>query len=493
MIQLIERASYYTNQLAIIAEGQTFTYQQLLERSRSIARYLLDGKADLDGARIVFMVTPGFDYVAIQWGIWLAGGVAVPLNPGSPIVVSAYVIADTAAEMVIASVPYQDLFHDYCGSQGIALKEPVALDSPMGELPTVEVYRNAMILYTSGTTGKPKGVVTTHINIQSQITSLVQAWDWSANDHILNVLPLHHVHGIINVLGCALWSGATCEFLNKFDSKNVFEILSKESMTLFMAVPTIYHQLIQYWESLADIDRKRISMALSKLRLMVSGSAALPVSVLEKWKALSGQTLLERYGMTEIGMAISNPYVGTRRPGYIGAALPGVKVRIVDEQFKDLIDEAQGEILVKGPGVFKEYWGLPEATKDSFTLDGWFKTGDIAFSKNGDYKIVGRSSVDIIKSGGYKISALEIEEVLRSYGEIADCAVLGLPNEEWGELIVAVIVPKRDASLKEKKLDEWMRTQLPKYKIPRTYLFLKELPRNAMGKVVKKELAKSIL
>ena len=166
MIQLIERASYYTNQLAIIAEGQTFTYQQLLERSRSIARYLLDGKADLDGARIVFMVTPGFDYVAIQWGIWLAGGVAVPLNPGSPIVVSAYVIADTAAEMVIASVPYQDLFHDYCGSQGIALKEPVALDSPMGELPTVEVYRNAMILYTSGTTGKPKGVVTTNINIQ---------------------------------------------------------------------------------------------------------------------------------------------------------------------------------------------------------------------------------------------------------------------------------------------------------------------------------------
>jgi len=185
-----------------------------------------------------------------------------------------------------------------------------------------------MILYTSGTTSKPKGVVTTHANIEAQITGLVNAWEWEKDDYILNILPLHHVHGIINVMSCALWSGACCEFLPKFDAKTVWKIIESGRLTLFMAVPTIYYKLISYWEEASSEEQQKMSKAASKLRLMVSGSAALPVPVLEKWRSISSQTLLERYGMTEIGMGLSNSYRNERRPGHVGLPLPSVEMRL---------------------------------------------------------------------------------------------------------------------------------------------------------------------
>jgi malonyl-CoA/methylmalonyl-CoA synthetase len=228
---------------------------------------------------------------------------------------------------------------------------------------------------------------------------------------------------------------------------------------------------------------------MNKFRLMVSGSAALPVSVMEKWEKISGHRLLERYGMTEIGMAISNPYEGERKAGFIGLPLPGVSIRLADEANIELEDtSAPGEIQVKGENVFKEYWHRPEATTSSFTTDGWFKTGDIAEIENGYYKILGRNSVDIIKSGGYKISALEIEEVLRSHRAVSDCAVVGLPDEEWGEIVAAAIVG--DSSLDTDELTSWLKARMPGYRVPRKYLMLSELPRNAMGKVTKNDVKK---
>lgn len=221
---------------------------------------------------------------------------------------------------------------------------------------------------------------------------------------------------------------------------------------------------------------------------MVSGSAALPVSVMEKWYRISGHYLLERYGMTEIGMAISNPYVGERRAGHIGQALPGVEIRICDESDEILPLDQPGEIQVKGPNVFKEYWGKPEATQKAFTGDGWFRTGDIAVLEAGYFKILGRDSVDIIKSGGYKISALEIEEILRTYPNVKDCGVIGIPDEEWGEIVAAAIVSTDNLNLEEMNL--WMRERLPAYKTPRRYLIVQDLPRNAMGKVTKNDLKK---
>ena len=220
---------------------------------------------------------------------------------------------------------------------------------------------------------------------------------------------------------------------------------------------------------------------------MISGSAALPVSVMERWKEISGHTLLERYGMTEIGMAISNPYRGERLAGYVGKALPGVEVRLASEK-DEVIENEAGEIQIKGLNVFSKYWQRIEETKKSFTQDGWFKTGDIAILEHGYYKILGRNSTDIIKSGGYKISALEIEEVLRIHPDIDDCAVIGVEDEEWGELVVAALVTKNDLDISH--LNNWIKDKIASYKTPRKYIILPELPRNAMGKVTKNEIKK---
>ena len=258
-----------------------------------------------------------------------------------------------------------------------------------------------------------------------------------------------------------------------------------------MAVPTIYHKLISYWESLENTKQIEISNGLKELRLMVSGSAALPVSVMLKWEEISGHTLLERYGMTEIGMAISNSYHGERRPGHIGQPLPGVQVKLANESGQLVREGAQGEILVKGPNVFKEYWRRPEATRESFTDDNWFKTGDIAICISDVYKIIGRSSVDIIKSGGYKLSALEIEEMLRTLDGVKDCGVVGIVDHEWGELVCAALVPEnQEAGLDIDQINHSLRANLAAYKVPRKYIILEDLPRNAMGKVTKSELKK---
>ncbi len=349
----------------------------------------------------------------------------------------------------------------------------------------IKISRRAMILYTSGTTSKPKGVVTTHANIQAQIESLVQAWEWEAADHIPLFLPLHHIHGIINIMSCALWSGASVEMFSRFDLATIFDRVRHDAYTVFMAVPTIYTKLIEALEKGTDNERIAVIDGFKKLRLMVSGSAALPASVHEKWSQLTGQALLERYGMTEIGMALSNPYRGKRLPGYVGLPLPNVEVRLKNDAGEIVSAEEQaGEIQIRGPGVFAEYWNRRETTVESFD-DGWFRTGDIAVVEAGYYRIMGRQSVDIIKSGGYKLSALEIEAALLDHPSISECAVVGIPDETWGEAVaVAVVIPK-GVELDLESLRNWSRDRLSYYKIPKRWLVVERLPRNAMGKVTK--------
>lgn len=491
MIKLIEQANRYPERVAIKSKQRDYTYAELLEQSEKIAAALLNGRADLQEARIAFIVDPSFEYVAVQWGIWRAGGIAVPLCVKHPYTSIKYVIEDTRAEAVVYTADYQALVRPLFTDFSIGAIPLEEISKQKAELPDVAAERRAMMLYTSGTTGRPKGVVTTHQNIQAQIQSLVSSWEWQAEDHILNILPLHHVHGIINILSCALWSGACCEFLPKFAPEEIFALFRKGAINLFMAVPTIYYKLIAHWDQLPEADQQAISIALQKFRLMVSGSAALPISTLEKWRDISGHTLLERYGMTEMGMAISNPYRGERKPGYIGQPLDGVTVRIADENDQPLPKGQSGEIQVKGPNIFKEYWGRPEATSESF-VDGWFKTGDIAVIEDGSYRILGRNSVDIIKSGGYKISALEIEEVLRKHPDIKDCGVVGIPDEEWGEIIGASLILEADKTEVPAGLRTWLKDKLPNYKVPRKYIVQEDLPRNVMGKVTKKVLQKTM-
>ncbi|MEP3210630.1 MAG: acyl-CoA synthetase [Maribacter sp.] len=489
MINLVQNAENHLQRIAIKSGGKSYTYQQLLEASKNIAIELLQGKDDLEEKRIAFLVQPGFKYTAIQWGIWRAGGIAVPLCVKHPFSSIKYVIDDTSAAVVICSPDFEELLSPLRNTAEIRFLTSESFPETQANLPDIAMHRRAMILYTSGTTGNPKGVVTTHDNIETQITALTTSWEWHKDDHILNVLPLHHVHGIINVMSCALWTGACCEFLPKFDADKIFEIFGRKEVNIFMAVPTIYYKLIAHYKELDKEGQNEISEALKDFRLMVSGSAALPVSVLEEWKVISGHTLLERYGMTEMGMAISNSYREQRMPGYIGLPLHKVTVRIADEQNTEVAVGSQGEIQVKGPNVFKEYWGKPEATAQTFTEDGWFKTGDIAVFENGCYRILGRNSVDIIKSGGYKISALEIEEILRKHPQIKECGVVGIPDAEWGEIIGAsLILSSNEIDLDA--LKDWLKDKLPGYKMPRKYIFQKDLPRNVMGKVTKKELQK---
>jgi malonyl-CoA/methylmalonyl-CoA synthetase len=484
--KFIESAQQHLDRIAVKYLGKSYTYQDLLVKSEYIAATLLNGREDLQEVRIAFIVNASFDYVAIQWGIWRAGGIAVPLCIKHPFESLKYVIEDTAAEAIIFSDDYFSLISGFKNTNLIDIKN-IGQDS--GSLPKIDANRRAMILYTSGTTGSPKGVVSTHANMEAQVTSLVQAWEWQPTDHILNVLPLHHIHGIINATCCPLWSGACVEFLPRFNPEDIFEILCKGEVNLFMAVPTIYFKLIAHWNELTEDKQKKVSKAFSHFRFMVSGSAALPISVLEQWKNISGHILLERYGMTEMAMAISNPLNGERKPGYIGQALPNVTIRLADDFENEILDSSQGEIQVKGQNVFHEYWGKPEATKDTFTKDGWFKTGDVAVFEEGAYRILGRNSVDIIKSGGYKISALEIEEVLRRYPGIKDCGVVGIPNDEWGEIIGASLIAK-ESEIDMEALNVWLKEKLPNYKMPRKYIFQEDLPRNVMGKVTKKELQK---
>jgi malonyl-CoA/methylmalonyl-CoA synthetase len=352
------------------------------------------------------------------------------------------------------------------------------------ELPPLELSRRALILYTSGTTGKPKGVVTTHGNLQAQVTCLIEAWGWTEGDRILHVLPLHHIHGIVNVLTCALWAGAECHFLGKFAPRKVWERIAQGDLTLFMAVPTIYAKLIAAWEATDSQEQGRWSEACARLRLMVSGSAALPIQILERWQNISTHFLLERYGMTEIGMALSNPLRGERRAGFVGKPLPSVTVRLVNEQGVAVPLGTPGEIQVKGPSVFLEYWGKPEATAQAFR-EGWFSTGDLAVVEEDNYRILGRISVDIIKTGGYKVSALEIENILLTHPAIQECAVVGVEHLEWGEQVCAALVLKPECQLSLEDLRTWTKARLAVYKVPQRLEVVEALPRNTMGKLTK--------
>lgn len=485
-LPFLARARSFAERIAFRTTDSTHTYRQLIDRSAIVASALLREVADLDEARVALLVTPGFEYTASQWAIWRAGGIKVPICLSATEPEWEYALTDSQASIVIADAANAPKIAPMCARLGVRLVNAGDVSGEEAKpLPTIDVNRRAMILYTSGTTSKPKGVVTTHANIQAQIESLVQAWEWSGDDRIPMFLPLHHIHGIINITGCALWSGAMIEPFPRFEINAILDRVRADAYTLFMAVPTIYVKLIQSIEAASAEDRAAIIAGFKKMRLMVSGSAALPASVHEQWTALTGQELLERYGMTEIGMAISNLYHGERRPGSVGAPLPGVEVRLKAENGPVITSEDEpGEIQVRGPGVFAAYWNREQATAESFE-EGWFRTGDMAVLERGYYRIMGRLSVDIIKSGGYKLSALEIEAALLEHPLIAECAVIGLPDDTWGEAVTAVVVLKGDAMLELPVLRDWCKGRLSVYKIPQRLKVVTELPRNAMGKVTK--------
>lgn len=482
---IVTRARSHGDRHAVSAMDGEWTYRELVDASGTVARRLLAGRHDLAEARVGLSMSAGGVHVAALWGIWRSGGVVAPLSQAATAPELEAFLSDIEPECILSGEPPRAELMAAAARAGIpvvVLDRPGVTGADSAALPSIDPARRALILCTSGTTSRPKGVVTTHATITAQITSLVVAWRWTAEDRIPLFLPLHHVHGIINVLSCCLWAGGHLEAFDRFDAGTIVDRVTAGRYTLFMAVPTIYVRLIDLMNSSPPERRRELAAGFAALRLGVSGSAALPASMHDRWAELTGQRLLERYGMTEIGMALSHRYDGERRAGSVGEPLPGVEVRLVDEQGHEVVGEdLAGEIQVRGPTVFLEYWRRPEASRESF-VDGWFRSGDVAVRERGQYRILGRSSTDIIKSGGYKLSALEIEAAVLEHPEVGGCAVVGLSDPTWGEVVAAAIVPAAGKSLAAETVRDWCRERLSPYRIPRIMLVVDELPCNAMGK-----------
>ncbi|KAB8261334.1 hypothetical protein BDV32DRAFT_137469 [Aspergillus pseudonomiae] len=501
------------DKIAVIdtTKNQSFTFSQLLSDTAALKKQILQQlklteTGDLEERRVAFLTPNGYDYVVAQWAIWAAGGVTVPLCTTHPVKELFYTIGDSDPSLIILhpsfahfeislregtknGIPFMDLDPF---TQRVA---PTAVQLPLfsSECP---LERRALMIYTSGTTSSPKGCVTTHENITFQAECLIKAWKYAPSDHLIHVLPLHHVHGIINGLAASFLSGVTVEMHPKFDPQVIWSRWQDwGSSTMFMAVPTIYSRLVDYFEThIRGTDQESAARDGARaLRLVVSGSAALPTPIKAKFAEITGQTLLERYGMTEIGMAIScGLEVEKRIDGSVGWPLPGVQVRLTEKETGQVVEavDEDGQIEIKGDNVFLEYWRRPEATAKEFTADGWFKTGDVARrDASGAYFIQGRASVDLIKSGGYKISALEVERKMLGLDAIQEVAVVGLADAEWGQRVAAVVKQRPGTEpLELQKLRTQLKQEMAPYKIPTVLKIVENIERNAMGKVNKKTI-----
>ncbi|HET6499412.1 MAG TPA: acyl-CoA synthetase [Amycolatopsis sp.] len=429
--------------------------------------------------RVAVWATPSLHTAVAVVGALLAGVPAVPVNPKIGERELDHIVSDSAPELVLAE-PGAVL------PAGLAAlpRLDIGLTGTPGALPEEpDPEAPALIVYTSGTTGPPKGVVLPRRAIASTLDALEGAWQWTADDILVHALPLFHVHGLIlGILG-PLRRGGSVRHLGRFSTEAIAKELGADA-TMMFGVPTMYHRIA------GEVDENpELAKALGRARLLVSGSAALPVHDHQRITAATGQQVVERYGMSETLMNTSVRADGERKPGTVGVPLADVELRLVDEA-GEVVDatETVGEIQVRGANMFTEYLNRPDATAEAFT-DGWFRTGDMATrDADGYVRIVGRKATDLIKSGGYKIGAGEIENALLEHPGVAEVAVTGEPDADLGERIVAWIVPADGAAPEEQELVDHVARLLTPHKRPRVVHFLDSLPRNDMGKVLKRAL-----
>lgn len=460
------------------------------------------------GDRVGLQLSKCLEFILLHLATVRLGAITLPLNLAYPPDELKYFLEDSGAKLFYALESSKEKILPML-SQLPDLQECIFLDpskpgkfhlmianskegglqSPVSKSQTSNspnsLSSTAVIIYTSGTTGRPKGAEITHGNLASNLDALHIAWGWTPDDILLHVLPIFHVHGLFVALHGALNAGATTLLMREFDARKTLQTLVDRRCTVFMAVPTIHQRLLDVPDA-KDFD-------LSHVRLITSGSDRLPDEVFTGFQQTFGHTLLERYGMTETGMNCSNPLHGERRMGSVGLPLPGVEVRIVDPETGDMLPDGEiGDVQLRGPNVFKGYWRQPEKTSESFTADGWFRSGDLGFREADGYVTLCGRSKDLIISGGLNIYPPEVERVLVEHPAVTACAVIGCPDKEWGERVIAVVVLDRGGSVTGEELIRFCRERLAPYKSPKSIFFRDDLPRNAMGKVQKAELRKGV-
>lgn len=446
------------------------TAEQLEHLSRRIAGRL-QAAGLIAGDRMLVSAESSLDLVIAHVAALRSGLVVVPANTAYREREVAYIVGNVRPRAAIVDRDERARWiRSIAGPETLILGPEVGLpDGDPEVLDAADPHGAALIGYTSGTTGRPKGAVLSHANLLAGSESVALAWRWTSADRLVLALPLFHAHGLCVGLHGTLLAGASAVLLPRFDPRAVLDAARDHEATMFFGVPTMYHRLTQ---------SPRVG-ELARLRLCVSGSAPLPAELHRSVAERANQQVLERYGMTETLMLVSNPYDGERRPGSVGFPLPGVELRLAGGE--------EGEIQVRGPSVFTGYWEQPQATAESFT-DGWFRTGDIgAYDPDGYVRILGRSK-ELIISGGFNVYPREVEEVLIAHPSVAEVAVVGTPSDEWGEVVTAFVVPSGDQRTAQPLL-ELAEDQLAPFKRPRRVQFVDSLPRNALGKVVKSELA----
>jgi malonyl-CoA/methylmalonyl-CoA synthetase len=476
---------------------QRVSYEELNRLVNQTAGYL-QSLGVQPGDRVAIQLSKGLEFILLHLATIRLGAISLPLNLSYPADELKYFLEDSGARLfftlVSALEKTNSILSDLPDLRECIYLDPVRPDHFLSlvsghavesSFPASASDDTAVIIYTSGTTGRPKGAEITHGNLTSNLEALHDAWGWQANDVLLHVLPIFHVHGLFVALHGALHAGATTLLMREFNAQKTLKLLSSGKCTVFMAVPTIHRRLLDY----PDANR----FNLSRVRLITSGSDRLPDEVFTGFQKTLGYTLLERYGMTETGMNCSNPLQGERRIGSVGMPLPGVEVRIVHSESGLLLPTGEiGEVQLRGPNIFKGYWQQPGKTAESFSHDGWFKTGDLGYLETDGYLTLCGRSKDLIISGGLNIYPPEVERVLMEHPAVEACAVIGCPDPEWGERVTAVVVLRGENSPSSEDLIHFCRQKLAPYKSPKTIIFKEGLPRNSMGKVQKAELRKTV-
>lgn len=483
---------------ALAYESGALTYDGVLSRADLLATTLAD-RGLKRGDRLALYLPNRPEIVLAYLAALRLGAVVVPINLAYRRREIAHLLADAEPRLLVteaAQRPVLDEMEDGELESVEAVLEvddlPLAAAPLPSPVPPVDGSELALLLYTSGTTGRSKGARITHDNLLATVTGLLAAWSWRSDDRLLLTLPLFHTHGLVVGLFTALAAGATVHLQRRFDATAVAESLTGgEPPTLFFGVPTMYVRLAD------ELARRRdagLSHRTPGVRLYASGSAPLAPETFAAFRELTGHAILERYGMTETGMNFSNPYAGPRIPGTVGTPLPGVSARIVDGDGAPVPDGAEGELQVAGSNVCDGYWRAPDKSAEAFTTDAnrrrWFRTGDLARRdpETGHVTLLGRRS-ELIITGGYNVYPREVEEVLESHPAVAEAAVAGLPDRDKGEVVAAWLVPADGHEPPDDAtLEAYLEARLARFKHPRRWTVVDELPRNALGKVQKHRL-----